>query len=267
MPDNQDLHISTFDAMRFIDCEMTAPERAALHQHLRECSDCQALVSETRERLGDLHAIVSRGEATSSDLLQAKDLLEAKLLETTENRHKFSWFPSGLLQRSRSLRFALPAIMGAVLLGVVGLRYWIDRSGLQTVALLPNTKLTPGAVRSVDLVDLCHASDDDDLDPAVPIPTQMRVFYEYGLSATESKKNFQVDYLINPQLGGVDDVRNLWPQPYNSPEWNARAKDSLERHLHQMVCEKKIELADAQREIAVNWIDAYKKYFHTSKPI
>ena len=75
-----------------------------------------------------------------------------------------------------------------------------------------------------------------------------------------------MDYLINPQLGGVDDVRNLWPQPYSS-EWNARAKDELERHLHQMVCDHKIELADAQREIAENWIDAYKKYFHTSKPI
>jgi hypothetical protein len=34
-----------------------------------------------------------------------------------------------------------------------------------------------------------------------------------------------------------------------------------------MVCEQKIELADVQREIAANWIDAYKKYFHTSKPI
>jgi hypothetical protein len=253
--------------MRFIDCEMTAPERAALHQHLLECRACEALVAETRERLKDLQVIASQGEASPSDHREARKLLEAKLIETTESRHKFSWFPSGLLQRSRRLRFALPAVMGAVLLGAVGLRYWIDRSGLLTAALLPNTRLTPGAVRSVDLVELCRASDDDDLDPAVPIPTQMRVFYEYGLSATESKKNFQVDYLINPQLGGVDDVRNLWPQPYNSPEWNAQAKDSLERHLHQMVCEKKIELADAQREIAGNWIDAYKKYFHTSKPI
>jgi hypothetical protein len=81
-----------------------------------------------------------------------------------------------------------------------------------------------------------------------------------------SAKDFQVDYLISPQLGGTDDVRNLWPQSYRETRWNARAKDALERHLSRMVCEKKIDLAEAQREIATNWIAAYQKYFETSRP-
>jgi hypothetical protein len=33
-----------------------------------------------------------------------------------------------------------------------------------------------------------------------------------------------------------------------------------------MVCERKISLSEAQREIASNWIEAYKKYFHTEEP-
>jgi hypothetical protein len=131
---------------------------------------------------------------------------------------------------------------------------------------LPDRTLTPGAVRAVALGELCTEADDDDLDPVVALPLQKTVFHEYGIPSEAAKEKFQMDYLINPQLGGSNDVRNLWPQPYSS-EWNARAKDELERRLHQMVCERKIELADAQRDLAENWIDAYKKYFHTSKPI
>jgi hypothetical protein len=92
------------------------------------------------------------------------------------------------------------------------------------------------------------------------------VLREYGLS-TARAGDYQIDYLINPQLGGTNDVHNLWPEPYQATEWNARAKDALESRLHQMVCNRQIDLADAQREIATDWIAAYKKYFQTAQPI
>ena len=76
-----------------------------------------------------------------------------------------------------------------------------------------------------------------------------------------------MDYLITPALGGADDIRNLWPQPYAAPVWNARVKDALEYRLRDMVCDGGIELGEAQREIATNWIAAYKKYFHTEEPL
>jgi hypothetical protein len=34
-----------------------------------------------------------------------------------------------------------------------------------------------------------------------------------------------------------------------------------------MVCGGQIDLITAQREMAGNWISAYKKYFHTEKPL
>jgi hypothetical protein len=34
-----------------------------------------------------------------------------------------------------------------------------------------------------------------------------------------------------------------------------------------LVCEGRLDLPTAQREIATNWIAAYKKYFHTDKPL
>jgi hypothetical protein len=34
-----------------------------------------------------------------------------------------------------------------------------------------------------------------------------------------------------------------------------------------MVCDGSLDLTEAQREIAGNWIAAYKKYFHTDQPL
>jgi hypothetical protein len=65
----------------------------------------------------------------------------------------------------------------------------------------------------------------------------------------------------------VEDIHNLWPEPYSSSPWNAHVKDALEEHLHQMVCAGKLDLSTAQRDIATDWIAAYKKYFHTDKPL
>ena len=41
----------------------------------------------------------------------------------------------------------------------------------------------------------------------------------------------------------------------------------MEDRLREMVCDGSLDLAEAQHEIAANWIAAYKKYFHTDKPL
>jgi hypothetical protein len=41
----------------------------------------------------------------------------------------------------------------------------------------------------------------------------------------------------------------------------------LEEHLHQLVCAGRLDLPTAQRDIARDWIAAYKKYFHTDRPV
>jgi hypothetical protein len=91
------------------------------------------------------------------------------------------------------------------------------------------------------------------------------VFDEYGIRASPTA--YEVDYLITPALGGADDIRNLWPQSYTATVWNAQVKDALEDHLRDLVCDGQLDLATAQHEIAMNWIDAYKKYFHTDRPL
>jgi hypothetical protein len=91
----------------------------------------------------------------------------------------------------------------------------------------------------------------------VPEETRRKVFAAYGIQGNQ--RDFEVDYLITPDLGGSNSLRNLWPQPY-SVSWNARAKDELEQRLHDMVCGGQIDLATAQREIATDWIGAYRRY-------
>jgi len=95
---------------------------------------------------------------------------------------------------------------------------------------------------------------------------QREVFREYGI-ANPQPNDYEIDYLIAPGLGGTEDIHNLWPQPYTSPMWNANVKNSLEERLHQLVCEQRLDLSTAQHDIATDWIAAYKKYFHTDKPL
>jgi hypothetical protein len=96
----------------------------------------------------------------------------------------------------------------------------------------------------------------------IPEETRQRVFAAYGIRAA-GPDQFEVDYLITPDLGGTESIRNLWPEPY-SARWNARVKDKLEQRLHQLVCSGKLDLSTAQHDIAVDWIGAYKKYVGAS---
>ncbi len=80
---------------------------------------------------------------------------------------------------------------------------------------------------------------------------------------TVPEREYELDYLITPELGGIADRRNLWPERYDSRVWNAHVKDELERLLPQLVCQGRLDLVTAQQDIAANWIVAYQKYFQT----
>jgi hypothetical protein len=52
----------------------------------------------------------------------------------------------------------------------------------------------------------------------------------------------------------------LWPQSYVTKPLNAHTKDKLENKMHGLICKGKLDLKQAQDEIAKDWIGAYKKY-------
>ena len=66
--------------------------------------------------------------------------------------------------------------------------------------------------------------------------------------------------MISLELGGANDIKNLWPESYTTVPYNAHVKDDLENKLHRMICSGQIDMKTAQTEIATDWIGAYKKY-------
>jgi hypothetical protein len=95
---------------------------------------------------------------------------------------------------------------------------------------------------------------------------RQQVFQQYGIVNSKAG-DYEIDYLIAPGLGGVEEIHNLWPEPYKSGMWNAHVKDALEERLHQLVCARQLDLTTAQTDIATDWISAYKKYFRTDRPL
>jgi hypothetical protein len=95
------------------------------------------------------------------------------------------------------------------------------------------------------------------------------VFNLYGLKGNNDKlcwpdkhgRRCEIDHLVSRELGGDDDIFNLWPEPYGGHPWNASAKDRVENRLHKEVCTGNLTLEDAQTEIRFDWRIPYRRYF------
>jgi hypothetical protein len=77
----------------------------------------------------------------------------------------------------------------------------------------------------------------------VSTQTKHRVYVEYGISRSQ-QRNYVVDHLIPLEVGGANDITNLWPEP----KADSKTKDKLENRLHASVCNGSISLADAQAQ-------------------
>jgi hypothetical protein len=139
-------------------------------------------------------------------------------------------------------------------------------AGIAAAGDLPNPSLTPGATNPDVTQDnigstICVKGWTKTIRPPANYTNKLKKqqIARYGYADT-NPKHYEEDHLVSLEIGGDPrDERNLWPQPWTS-QWNAGTKDKLENALHRMVCAGEISLAEAQRAIATNWIEAYKKY-------
>jgi len=177
---------------------------------------------------------------------QPRAMLRERLVEASEENPR--WLPVAALAMAACL-----AVFGVYERGL--LRRSAD-------PIVPQRALTPGEARNISIAEACQGSADATI--AVPTSVRRAVFREYGIRDTRTDR-YEIDYLITPELGGANSIRNLWPEPY-SAVWNAHVKDELESRLHGLVCAGQIDLTTAQKEIARDWIGAYKKYFHRDRP-
>lgn len=78
----------------------------------------------------------------------------------------------------------------------------------------------------------------------------------YGMP-TAARATTELDHKVPLELGGSDDVTNLWPQPSDLPGKGFRnTKDTVENTLKVAVCSKQVTLHDAQIAIATDWTTA-----------
>ena len=131
---------------------------------------------------------------------------------------------------------------------------------------LPDPSLTPGAINpSVTQENIqatvCVRGYTKTIRPPAHYTNKLkkRQISQYGYT-DRNPKHYEEDHLIALSIGGAPhDPLNLWPEPRKS-EWDAKKKDRLEFVLYKMVCANEISLAEAQHEMATDWIEAWKRY-------
>jgi hypothetical protein len=120
---------------------------------------------------------------------------------------------------------------------------------------LPDLACTPGAIIPGATKDkICtpgYATSVRDVSQSL----KDEVYAAYGIT-DRSPGQYQVDHLVSLELGGSNDIANLWPQPA-SPAPGYAEKDRLENYLHDQVCSGNMTLQEAQSREAANWVEVY----------
>ena len=72
--------------------------------------------------------------------------------------------------------------------------------------------------------------------------------------------SIEIDHIVPLELGGSNDIANLFPEP-GSGRADYHDKDKLENRLHALVCAGSMRLTVAQRSIAADWRALYARVF------
>ncbi len=128
-------------------------------------------------------------------------------------------------------------------------------SGCVIDGKFPDKACTPGDILpNVTKAEICkpgYAQGTRD----VPNSEKEQVYTEYGI-ASHTPGQYEVDHFVSLELGGSNDVSNLWPEAAN-PKPGFHEKDKVENYLHDQVCSGALTLQQAQIQIATNWLDVY----------
>jgi hypothetical protein len=250
-------HLTDQEILQAIDGELTRSRLSAADLHLSECETC-----------GARHAALVSTAAASTTACRSMASFEPRLERSRANLQIALAREAAMPTRSWLAFTPAVAVTALVAIAVMASIYVQSapipdpRTANYRLAL-PVASITPGATWEMTLDEVCSG-----VPRVLPVTPAIRaqVISAYGVEKLASDQ-YELDYLVTPELGGATDARNLWPQKYASPVWNARVKDELERLLPQLVCNHQLDLATAQRDMAVDWIAAYKKYFNTDVPL
>jgi hypothetical protein len=123
---------------------------------------------------------------------------------------------------------------------------------------LPDPACTPGVILPAATKDQICVSGYSTTVRNVSTSEKDAVYAEYGITS-HTTGAYEVDHLISLELGGSNDIGNLWPEAA-SPVPGFHQKDTFENTLHSEVCNGTITLALAQQEISTNWLQYYSAH-------
>ena len=127
--------------------------------------------------------------------------------------------------------------------------------GCQIQGPFPDKACTPGAIiPSATSDEVCQRGYSKSV-RNVPNSEKDHVYQEYEV-LSHSPGQYEVDHFISLELGGSNDISNLWPEAAD-PKPGFHEKDKVENYLHEQVCNGTIALDAAQKEIAGNWLNVY----------
>ncbi len=130
-------------------------------------------------------------------------------------------------------------------------------SGCLAHGALPDSACTPGALITTATKDVICQSGYARSVRNVPQSEKNQVYAEYGVTS-HAPGQYEVDHLVSLELGGSNDIANLWPEAA-SPKPGFHEKDKVENYLHDQVCSGATSLKEAQIEIATNWLAVYNQ--------
>ena len=126
--------------------------------------------------------------------------------------------------------------------------------------ILPDSACTPGAVLTTNTTVVCKVGYTKTVRD-VSEATKKKVFAEYGITYSQHS-NYEVDHLISLEIGGGNDISNLWPENSKITD-GSLTKDKFENYLHAQVCAGKMTIQEAQKEISTNWLSYYQSDTNT----
>jgi hypothetical protein len=114
---------------------------------------------------------------------------------------------------------------------------------------------TPGAIfTDATVAQICTSGYSSSV-RNVPTSVKDQVYAAYNITSHFSGQ-YEVDHLISLELGGSNDISNLWPE-LASPKPGFHEKDAVENYLHSQICDGKMSLQKAQELIAGDWHQVY----------
>jgi hypothetical protein len=121
----------------------------------------------------------------------------------------------------------------------------------------PDAKVTPGdgVIIAIDLMCLPGYGKDKS---SISEATKKKVYAAYGLVYPDDDGKYAIDHLVPVQLGGLNSMKNLWPQAVK-PVPGFNEKNKAEDYLYAQVCAGKISQAEAQQQIKKDWVKVWNK--------